>query len=222
MKLVLQQLSVRGTCRMPYLAPDAAAALKALEKDTDGLIYNEMWMDGSASLLARRTRRITQLPGYSSLNYGMGIVVDVNTVLEEKKILYEQLLHIMKKRGWICHRRDGDESKPGYDLFNFLGDMPMKYLAKCTMDPITWDVAPEARIYEKFGEDFQLTMEHVQKRLSDLKIYRGPFTHQMDLYTRETVLAFQRAWDLIENGNVDMTLCRVLAFITAEVQYLTI
>jgi hypothetical protein len=63
MKLVLHQLpSVRGNVRMPYLAPEAAVALLAIEKDTDGLVYTDMWRDPTASLLARRTKKISQLP----------------------------------------------------------------------------------------------------------------------------------------------------------------
>lgn len=218
MKLVLQQLptSTRGTIRMPYLAPDAAAALLAVERDTDGLIYMDMWRDPMASLLARRTSRTSQLPGYSSHNYGLAVDLNVKAILDEKKIRYEDLLRIMKKRGWVCHRRDGQGDLNEANHFNFLGEYAEKYLVKCTMDPTTWQIAAELRIWERFGHEFQIDLKMVQVLLAKLKFYAGPVTGQKDQYTREAILAFQRAWDLIHSGSNDMTTCRALVVICAE------
>lgn len=219
MKLVLQQLpNVRGTPRASLLAPEAADSLVKLEKETGGLIYVDMWRDPVASLLAKRTRRSPSLPGYCGHNFGLGIDLDVTTYLEEKKIRYEDLLYLMKKRGWYCHRRDGDSSAPGFDHFNFLGDTANQYLLKCTMDPITWEYPIEERVYERYGKDFQLSLKSVQEKLSKIGFYRGDLTGTADLYTREAVMAFQRAWDMIENGNIDATLCRVLAFVTCDLE----
>jgi len=218
MKLVLQQLpsSLRGTARLKYLAPDAAGSLIKLEKETGGLIYTDLWRDPVSSLLARRTRKATQLPGYSAHNFGFGIDLDIKTILDEKKIRYEDLLHLLKKRGWVCHRRDGSGTGVDADHFNFLGATPNEYLLKCTMDPITWDLPVEERIFEMHREDFKLSTHQVQELLKKFGFYAGDASGTNDLYTRESVMAFQRAWDLIENGQVDATLCRVLAFVTSD------
>lgn len=220
MKLILQQLptTLKGTARMPFLAPDAVQALLAVERDTDGLVYTDLWRDPVASLLARRTRRTSQLPGYSAHNFGLAVDLDVRLVLEKKKILYEDLLRFMCKRGWFCHRRDGEDGKPEHEHFNFLGEKSEKYLAKTTLDPASWQNAAELAIWDRYGAHFQMETKEVQERLSTIGLFAGPFTGQRDSYTREAILAFQRAWDLTQSGAPDMTLCRVLAFVTAEVE----
>lgn len=201
---------------MKILSPDAADSLLRLEKDTGGLVYTDMWRDPVASLVARRTRRSFQLPGYSAHNYGFGIDLDIKAILDERKLRYEDLLHFLKKRGWVCHRRDGVENAPESDHFNFLGATPNEYLVKCTMDPITWDYPVEDRIFEKHKADFQLSTAEVQGLLRKIGFYAGEASGSNDLYTREAVMAFQRAWDMIENGQIDASLCRVLAFVTAD------
>lgn len=218
MKLVLQQLptSTRGTSRMPFLAPDAAAALVAVERDTGGLVYTDMWRDPIASLAAKRLSQTSQLPGYSAHNFGLAVDLDLKIILREKKIRYENLLHIMKKRGWVCQRRDGDGEKSEASHFNFLGEYAEKYLVKCTMDPITWQLAAELRIWERFGKDFQIDIREVQVLLARIGFYTGPFTGTKDAYTREAILAFQRAWDLIQSGSPDSSLCRALVFVTTD------
>lgn len=218
MKLVLQQLpsSLRGEAKLKFLAPDAAGALLKVEKDTGGLIYTDLWRDPVASMVAKRTRRSTQLPGYSAHNFGMGMDLDVKTILAEKKILYEDLLYLLKKRGWYCHRRDGVENATDFDHFNFLGDTANQYLLKCTMDPVTWDYAVDDRITERYQADFQLSVKQVQTSLAGIGFYAGEPSGTIDLYTREAIMAFQRAWDLIENGLADATLCRVVAFVTSS------
>lgn len=219
MKLVLRRLPpIKGTVRMPFLAPDAAISLLALEKDTDGLVYTDMWRDPIDSLLAKRANRASQLPGYSGHNYGMSVDLDVISILNTKKIRYEDILHIMKKRGWFCKRRDGDSSLPGANHFNFLGDDSGRYLVKCTMDPITWDIPTELKILELYGSSYQLETKDVQELLTKLRIYHGPITGQRDAYTREAIMAFQRTWDLTETGFPDMALCRTIMFITSELE----
>jgi hypothetical protein len=222
MKLALQQLAVRGPARMKYLAPDAAVALHAVERDTDGLIYFDMWRDPTASLLARRTRKGSQLPGYTTHGFGLAVDLDLLATLDEKKIRYEDLLYIMRKRGWYCHRRDGEANLPESEHFNFLGELAEKYLVKTTMDPTTWQRPAEERIYERYGCHFQVDLPGVQKLLERAGFYVGPQSGQLDAYTREAILAFQRAWDLIEDGTASMTLCRALVFVTAERQLLPV
>ena len=202
---------------MPLLEPESADALIALEKDTDGLIYLDLWRDATSSLLAKRLTRTSQLPGYSPHNYGISIDIDVKSILEQKKIRYEDLLYLMKRRGWMCHRRDGDETKLNSGHFNYLGNAPDVYLVKCTQDPTTWSTPAETKIFDRYNSYFQLSTQQVQEKLSKLGLYKGPISGQLDMYTREAVLAFQRTWDLVQNGFVDANLTRVLAFVTAEI-----
>lgn len=216
MKLQLSQLTLRGSARMKLLAPDAAAALMALERDTSGLVYTDMWRDPTASLLARRTRRTSQLPGYSAHNFGFAVDLDVKTVLQEKKIRFEDLLHLLKKRGWYCHRRDNDPDKPEAEHFTYFGDAAQKYLIKATQDPLTWQLPAEVRIIELYGKEFDMDTRTVQEKLRKLALYAGPTTAQKDLYTREAILAFQRAWDLAQSGSIDQSFSRCLAFVTAD------
>jgi hypothetical protein len=219
MKLVLQQIpKVRGDVRRPFLAPDAALSLASIEVDTDGLIYTEMWRDGVDSLLAKRMKG-SSLVGYSPHNFGLAIDIDVEKILDQKKIRYEDLLWLMKRRGWYCFRRDGVQDQAGAGHFNFLGEGADKYLAKSNQDPITWQTVAEFRIWERHGTEFQLETKEVQIRLSKLGLFTEPFTGQRDLYTREAIIAFQRAWDLAQTGSPDMTLCRALSFVTADIKF---
>jgi hypothetical protein len=201
---------------MKFLAPDAATSLLTLEKDTGGLVYKDMWRDSVDSLLATRTRKTSQSPGYSTHGYGLAFDLDLKTVLDEKKISYEDLLYILKKRGWLCHRRDGDGSRHEAEHFNYLGDLSEKYLVKTTLNPTTWQRPAEEVIYERYGKNFQIDVRAVQLLLSQINFFTGPITAQLDQYTREAILAFQRAWNLVEDGTASPSLCRVLTFVTAE------
>lgn len=203
---------------MAMLSPEAADSLLSLESDTDGLVYTDMWMDATTSLLTRRTRPGFPSPGYSSHNFGMAVDLDISTILKDKMIRYEDLLHIMKKRGWVCFRRDGLEGRSGSGHFDYLGSMPGKYLTSSTQDPATWLNPGEALIWEKYGSEFQIDIAKLQTLLSQIGFYHGPVTGQNDPYTREAIMAFQKAWDLIQNGFADTATCRALVFITAELQ----
>jgi hypothetical protein len=218
MKLALQQLpaTTRGPARMKYLASDAAAALLKVEEDTDGLIYTDFWRDGVASLVSLRLRKTSQLPSYSPHNYGLALDIDLVNVLKEKAITYETLLYIMKKRGWYCHRRDGRADQPEANHFNFLGEKGDSYLSKTTMDPATWGRPGEMRISEVYGDRFIIDTKTVQVLLARVGFYVGPTTGAVDMYTREAVMAFQRAWDLVVDGVLGIAFCRALAFVTAE------
>lgn len=220
MKLLLQKvMNVKGDARRPYLAVDAAISLESIEADTDGLLYSEIWRDAVDSLLAKRLKD-NALVGYSAHNYGLAVDLNVPTILKQKKILYEDLLWLMKRRGWYCFRRDGFEGRHGYNHFNFLGENAEKYLSKSTQDPTTWATVPELRIWERHGSDFHMETLEVQTRLTEIGLFTEPFTGQRDLYTREAIMAFQRTWDLVQTGSPDMTLCRALAFVTADIEFL--
>jgi hypothetical protein len=223
MNLVLQQLSddLKGPARSRFLAPEACAAFRLLEKDTDGLIYTDLWHDGTQSLLARRTRKTTNLPGYSPHNYGLALDLDLGQVLEQKKISYEDLLYVMKRRGWYSHRRDGKVDEAGSAHFNFLGDGDVdSYIELATFDPLSWERPIEKRIYEKHITDFSLSPAQIQSLLKKLGFFHGEVNGDYDIYFREAVMAFQRAWDLPDSGTPTTAFQRVLAFVAAEITIL--
>jgi hypothetical protein len=220
MNLILQQLSepLRGNVRAKLLLPEAARALNTLQQDAGGLIYKDMWRCATSSLMAKRVHKGAHLPGYSSHNFGLAVSIDVEEILNEKKITYEDLLYLMKKRGWYCHRRDGAKDQPGSGHFNFLGDDPDKYLSRATLDPMSWDRPAELRIYELYGTDFSLSPPQVQSLLKALGFFHGEVNGHIDLYSREAIMAFQRAWDLVPDGVPNITLQRVLTFVSADIQ----
>lgn len=219
MKLVLHQVpAAKGTIRMPFLAPEAALSLVAIEKEVGKLTYSDMWRDATSSSLSRRIRINTPRPGYDPHNFGLSVDINTKITLEDRKLRYEDLLRIMKKRGWLCQRRDGEGEKPGSEQFNFFKDEPIRYIEKCTMDPTTWDSAAELRIWELHGKSFQLTIKEVQTLLSKISFYAGQLTDTNDVYSREAIMAFQRAWELPQSGIPDISLCRVLSFVAADLE----
>jgi hypothetical protein len=223
MKIVLQQVSnVKGSVKRPLLAQDAALSLASIQTYTDGLIYTDMWRDGIDTLLTRTNRNKSgNSIGYSPHNFGISVDLDVPTILDQKKILYEDIIWLMKRKGWYCFRRDGSQNQVGSGHFDFLGDEAEKYLAKSSQDPATWSTVAEMRIWERHSQSFNIGTKEVQEMLAKLGFYHGPFTGQRDFYTREAILAFQRAWDLVQTGSPDMVLCRALAFISAEISILS-
>lgn len=220
MKLVLRQLpaGLQGSARLSYLAPDAAESLLTVEREMGGLVYNELWRDASGSLLAKRQRRDDRMPGYSAANYGLAVTLNLQEILDHRGISYDELVVALGRRFWFCYRRDGAQDKPGSDYFIYLGQFNQRYLLECTQDPGTWGRAEEERLFERYGRYFQLTIPQVQELLLRTGLYRGEVSGQLDLYSREAVAAFQRAWRLPENGHADPILCRVLAFVTAEIK----
>jgi hypothetical protein len=223
MRLILQGLpsTLRGETNK-YLAPEAAVSLLKLEEDIGPLEYREFWRGADGSLLARRTRKTSQIPGYSAHNYGLAFDLNLEKVLDEKKISYEDLLYVLAKRGWYCIRRDGLNVKPEGEHFNYLGEKKIaeQYLARTTQDPVTWDRAAEEKIYELYGKDFLYDASELQTKLKKLRMYTGIISGKIDQLTRESIKAFQRAWDLVEDGLTGFTFQRVLAFVSAEIDFL--
>lgn len=207
--------------RMRYLSPDAGPKLMAIEKATGGFIYTDMWRSPESSLQARRIKRGVQRPGYSSHGFGMAIDLDLEAIMKKYRFKYPQIVEIMKAHGWYCHRRDGlgpEEMEAWH--FNYLGEDPQKYLSKTDINsPKTWSSAAEARILERYGLDFVLSSAQILGLLAQLRFYSGeldePITSSL---CRESVMAFQRAWDLDVDGDAGPMTQRTLAFVTSTRQ----
>lgn len=221
MELKLQELKgLNGTIRNPYLAQDAAEALLLLERDTNGLTYTDLWLDPISYLVQKRLKKEFQLISYNPHNYGLALDLDVETTLKQKKIKYDDLIWLMEKRGWFCHRRDKQENLPGSEHFIYLGEYHSKYLEKCSYDPTTWNTSSEVRIWERFSQDFiSVTIKIAETRLAQIGLFYGTKSGQKDLYLRESILAFQRTWDLPQTGTIDITFCRALTLVTADVKF---
>ncbi len=219
MNLVLQQLptTIKGKARAKLLAPDAALALLTLEKDSNGLIYTNLWHDATSSLLARRRRVGAHLPGYDPHGYGLALTLDGEAILEQTKISYEDLLYLMKRRGWYCYRKDGKQKETGAFEFFFLGDTADEYVKLATFDPLSWDKPIEQKIHDRYFKDFALSPAQVQSALLKMGYFHGTVDGDFEGYTREAIMAFQRAWMLPESGTPNLSLQRTIAFVTAEI-----
>ncbi len=207
--------------RMRFLAPDVGPALMELEKDTGGYVYSDMWRSADASLQARRVKRGVQRPGYSPHGFGLAVDLDLYGIMKLYKVHYGDILDVMRAHGWYCHRRDGlgpDEMEAWH--FNYLGNDAQKYLQHANInDHSTWASVVEARILERYGQDFVLSPTDIQNQLASLKIYGGDVDGNLSSgLCREAVMAFQRAWDLDVDGDAGIMTQRTLAFVTAARQ----
>ena len=181
-------------------------------------MYTNTWKDAVTTLLDKRLNKPVLLPGYNGHNYGISIDLDLKETLLGKFKTYKELCLFLEKHNWFCHRRDKEEKAPGLEHFNFLGQYAQGHLVSCTMDPATWPKAAEEVIWETYKEDFNLSPLSIQQLLAKVGIYKPPFTESLDAYTREAILTFQKAWGLTPNGFLDQTFCRVLSFVSADVE----
>jgi len=218
MKILLQRIAVLGPAKNKLLAIDAAASLKLVEKESGGLVYSDMWQDGVDVFRASRMSPGSPRPGYSSHQFGFGLDLDLPASLDRLKISYPELLKFMEKNFWYCYRRDGAPALCGSEHFDYFGEKALRYLLKATHDPIKWPRAAEERIYELYGDDFQLSLAQVQGGLSKLGLYSLPISGELDTYTREALMVFQRAWKLTEDGTASQSTCRVLSVRTADLE----
>jgi hypothetical protein len=218
MKMLLQEVRVAGSAKKKYLSPEAASSLKLVERDSGGLVYADLWQDGISVLCARRRDPDNPRPGYSSHQFGFGIDIDLRATLEKTRYVYQDLVKLLQDHYWYCYRRDGEPDLPGSEHFDYFGEHATKYLLKATHDPIKWPRAAEERIHELHGESFGLSVTQVQQGLAKLSLFSMPVTGDVDNYTREALFAFQRAWRLAESGAPDISTCRVLSVLTADLE----
>lgn len=204
--------------RMLFLNPVAAASLLLLERDTGGLIYSDILRSAESSLSARRTKRGVQRPGYSGHNYGLSVDLDLDGILASGKLRYTDILVVMAAHDWHCHRRDGrgpHESEAWH--FNYLGPRSSDYLSHADVrSPATWSLPVETRILELHANDFVMGPTRVQTLLQKLRFYSGELDGDMGPLSREAISAFQRAWDLPDDGVAGPQTQRTLAFVSAE------
>jgi hypothetical protein len=202
---------------MRVLHPTAAASLLQLEKDTGGLSYTDIWRSAEVSLNARATKQGVQPPGFSGHNFGFSIDLDIDGTLKLRKWTYAQLLVVMEKAGWYCHRRDGVMGKSECWHFNFFGPTPAPYLL--VIDPkkaSTWSAGVEKRIVTEYGKELTLSSMQVQTALKTMKLYNGDIDGKFGPISRSALGVFQKGWGLVASGDPsDPRTQRTLAFVTA-------
>lgn len=219
MNLLLQQLpqlagpnddSYHGLApkRALYMRPEAAVALMLVEKDTDGLVYTDIFRSAQAILAAYKAKPgITQPVGYSFHGYGGAVDLDVDSCLKKLGTNYEGLVEIMAARKFYCHRRDGNPTGSESWHFNFLGDDADALLAATTDDHKTWAAPAEAMIQKWYGPNLVLTEDQINLLI--------PVAHATD------VADFQRKWALTDDGIAGPRTQRTLAYVTATITYET-
>lgn len=204
--------------RARLLDHEAAVSLLQLEADSgDGLVYTDVYRSPNASLLAMKTKRGVQAPGYSAHNFGLAVDLDVGATLARHRWRFPELEYFMEAHGWYCHVRDHDGTRPEHWHFNYLGQRALVYLMAAEPNyPKTWHMAVEHFIRDQYGDAFKLSPEQSQRALKSLSLYDGEIDGDIGTLSREAIGAFQRAWMVYENGLGERTQ-RTLAVVTAEV-----
>lgn len=210
--------------RARFLEPTAARSLTALLVECgNALVFTDVYRSPEASLAARRSKRGIQPPGFSAHNFGIAFDLDVAASLRNLRMRYPEMIELLQRHGWFCHRRDLDSSAAESWHQNYLGQDAARYLAEA--DPQasnTWAWPVEARIAELYGEAFKLSDLEAQQALAALRFYTGDLDGALGPLAREAVGAFQRAWGLPDDGVAGPRTRRVLAVVTADVELLTI
>ena len=224
MKLLLSKLPrLRGIYdgKVPtwalYLHPDAAASLLKLESDTGGLIYTSVWRSANGSLWAIKNKSGALPPGYSAHNYGLAIDLTVDQIMDQFGWSYAEVLDLMEKYGWYCHRRDGRKKFESWH-FNYLGlpNEAENYLQLATSKSSTWKLPIERRVCEQYEHYWKgMDLRDVQTALKKLKFYMEKVDGLWGPYSREALQSFQRAYKMRETSRPGERDRRTLAFCTA-------
>ncbi len=202
--------------RNRWLHPGAATSLNRANGELGGrVVFSGMLRSPTVSLWAAKQKRGVQPPGYSGHNFGLCVDIAVDATLDEAGISYSQLLDVMRRHGWHCHRRDGNRGFEDWH-FNWLGEESeaVRYLAEAlTRNPRTWAIPVEQRIQHIYGADLALGTEGAQVLLRALKLYDGEVDGISGPLTRMALNLFQRQWSLPITRALDPRTQRVLAVV---------
>lgn len=203
--------------RAALLHPRAAESFVALELDTGGLVYSDIWRSAESSLKAIETKEGTLPPGYSGHGYGLALDLAVDACLARLRCTYPDLLERLATHGWHCHRRDGERGSEGWH-FNYLGtgDQAAVIMAHCNPDVRgTWGQAAELAIQFSYPEVVErVEPNEIQMDLALLGLYHGTIDGELGRQSQAAAQAFSRAWRCPEHGQ---TFERTLRFVAAEI-----
>ena len=199
---------------MRVLRPDTADSLMALETESGGLVYNDIWRSAEISLWAMQQKAGVQAPGYSAHGFGLAVDFAVDATLARRGWSYAQFLAFMEAHRWFCHRRDGKRGSEDWH-FHFLPKGPIDFIKLADpKKPGTWALPVETRMLELYGNDFLLDTIAEQKALRTLKLYTGDVDGIVGPATKKAAEAFRRKWCLALTDPMARYL-RTLAFVTA-------
>lgn len=202
--------------RMSLLHPEAAAGFVALQQQLGARIrVSDMFRTAEQSMQAREEKSGVQPPGFSLHNYGIAIDIDVDAALKGLKLSKSQLDERMKAHGWYCHRKDGKRGMEDWH-YNHLG-ADAATLLKASERSTNTSAAGDARITALYGDQLTLDAKEVQECLAHLKLYSGEVDGIHGPRTKQSIMAFQRAWRLQPSGQVDARTERTLAYVSADI-----
>lgn len=201
--------------KMAQLYPEAANAITALQEHLgQRIVLSDAFRTPESSLQAMGEKRGVAPPGFSGHNFGLAVDVDVEMMLKRLSYPYIALLELMESFGWHCHRRDRARGMEDWH-FNFLGADAAMLLARATK-PMSWGAPVEARVVELYGPQLVLTATEAQVILARLRLYQGAPDGVVGPRTRQAISAFQRAWKLPDDGELNARTQRVLAVVGAD------
>ena len=202
--------------RMAFLHPDAAPAYVAAAKSLR-LKVSDMFRTAEESLRARAEKSGVQPPGYSAHNYGLAIDIATDAVLAATKLTKPNLDKEMEAFGWYCHRKDGKRGMEDWH-YNYFGnrDEALPWVEACAKST-NRSSGIEAKIKATFGDQLLLTPEEAQIALSKMRYYSGEIDGVFGRGSKESLMAFQRAWKLPVTGQLDARTERTLAYVSAEI-----
>lgn len=197
---------------MRMMHPEAARSVLLLEKDSGGLVYNDIWRSAEISLWAMRQKSGVQPPGFSAHNYGLSIDFAVDATLKKLSWDYAKFVAFLEARSWFCHRRDGKRGSEDWH-FNYL-----PYGLPAALVDVkragTWAAPVEARMLELYAPQMRLDAIEQQRALKQLKLYAGDLDGQMGPASQRAEAQFREKWGLPKAGEI-ARYQRTLAFVAA-------
>ena len=203
--------------RMSRLHFDAASAFAAIEKTIgQRLRVSDMFRTAEQSLQAMQEKTGVQPPGFSLHNYGIAIDVDIDSMLASTKLSKPAFDLMMRDHGWYCHRKDNKRGSEDWH-YNHLGvGAAAAPFLKASEKSTNTSAAGDARIKALYGDQLTLDAKEVQECLLHLKFYSGEVDGIHGPRTRQSIMAFQRAWRLQPSGQMDERTERTLAYVSAD------
>lgn len=201
----------RMPARSLFLHPLAAPSFL---EHVDRWVCSDIYRSPEASLVAMKTRKGAQPPGYSAHNFGLAIDLDIKETIEKLrpgkfgaggKVSLDVY---MEKFGWFCHRRDHRMDHEAWH-YTFLGTGA--FIAP-NYKNIVWHTA--ARIREVFGAALLPDDTECQRLLQKTGYYGGAIDGKVGPLTLAAVDVFRRGWSL--KGKTIDDIRRTLAVVAAD------
>lgn len=199
--------------RAAFMHPEAADAFAAFNEETGPHAFSDILRGPDESLLAAKSGRGAQMPGYSGHNFGLSFDIDVERTMKEKNWSYEDVCRAAVNFGFYGYRQDLSRGAEEWH-FNYLG-LHAKDILPRTSDRGKWQYAAEEIIKVYYPRIVPLTTYEIQEGLKKVGMYSGSIDGQIGPLCKTSTSVFCQAWKL---GTVDPNnehFQRTLAFVTA-------